>query len=708
MWYPSVWRIVWLLAASLLVNNGLAASEYDRGGTDSASLCAEADASSNVRAGSWAAGGDSRDPTDATIRAHRESPRLMLTRAQITALKEKIERVPWARSQWESILGRADSRLSEPVVLPPRGGTWWHYYVSPKDGQRLVKGRRIGQWQWEHISSTSGEMFLGDTSDIRRDYDGVALIGVHDDWSTGVRDLGMAYQLTGETRYAKKAREILLAYADRYLGYPILNKQGRPGEGEGGRVTKQSLSEAGWIIPLVQGADLIWETLSVADRRQVSNGLFLPAVRDVILAHRYNRAHNIQCWKNAAVGLIGLLLGETELVWEAVNNSREGYFFQLREGLTPDGHWFERSPSYHFYALQPILILARALANSGIDPRVELIKALLDAPFQLAKPDLTLPRYNDSHPVDLRRQTGIYEWGYATFRDTKYLTVLHEAARRGGVERAPAGRNSLLFGVPQLPPAPPVMPPASRDYPGTGYAVLARSEGPETIWLGLKYDPHVKPHSHFDKLSFELYGGGAPVSEDPGITGYGAPVYVGWYKTTLAHNTLVVDEQEQRATEGKSLAFGSDGGVDYAVLDAGDLYEGTTFRRTAALLDSDLVLFIDQVRTNESALLDLAFHPNGELVDAPAGQTWIPSDTIGYRYLKDATIRPALGLVALRIRQANGSELAVTYNIAPKSDIITAIGPGLRGRPVPRPLRPVLHWALRSHSARRLVLRALR
>jgi hypothetical protein len=46
---------------------------------------------------------------------------------------------------------------------------------------------------------------------------------------------------------------------------------------------------------MAQGADLVWETLSEADRQTLADKLFLPAARDVILPHRMG-VHNIQNW----------------------------------------------------------------------------------------------------------------------------------------------------------------------------------------------------------------------------------------------------------------------------------------------------------------------------------------------------------------------------------------------------------------------------
>ena len=144
-------------------------------------------------------------------------PRLLLSRKGIEELKARIERYGWAKAEWGRIKRNADRLLTETVELPPRGGNWWHWYACPKHGAALRTGKKIGEWRWQHICPVDGEVLLGDPNLPDRDYDGCVISGIHHRYSRAVRDLGLAYQIIGDERYARKAREILLAYADRYL-----------------------------------------------------------------------------------------------------------------------------------------------------------------------------------------------------------------------------------------------------------------------------------------------------------------------------------------------------------------------------------------------------------------------------------------------------------------------------------------------------------
>ena len=111
--------------------------------------------------------------------------------------------------------------------------------------------------------------------------------------------------------------------------------------------------------------------------------------------------HNIQCWKNSAVGLTGLLLGDLALLDEALHGQAR-YDQQMAKGVSADGPWFEGAWGYHFYTLNAVLHLAEGAYHSGIDLYGPELKRMFDAPLAMAMPDLSLPAFNDSQPVKLR------------------------------------------------------------------------------------------------------------------------------------------------------------------------------------------------------------------------------------------------------------------------------------------------------------------
>jgi len=604
-------------------------------------------------------------------------PRLLFNREGIAQLNERINHYDWAKAQWDALKKRADAALKEPINLPPRGGNWWHYYACPKHGASLRTGKQIGEWRWEHVCPVDNEVLQSDPTKPERDYDGVVIMSVHGRYANLVRDLGIVYQVTGDRRYAEKAKEILLAYAERYLSYPLHNIQGKPQIG-GGRVGSQTLDESTWLIPMAQGADLIWETLTEAEQQTLTQKLFLPAAKEVILPHKMG-VHNIQCWKNSAVGLVGFLLGDEQLIKEDIDNPEQGYWTQMRKGVSPDGVWWEGSWGYHFYTLSALWHLTEAARNCGINLYGVELRRMFDAPFKFMMPNWRLPAFNDSTEVALLTEIGsarfgvtqpIYELAYARYRKPIYAELLSRGERRSDL--------ALWFGVGELPKPKPLKW-QSANYPASGYAILAKGDGEQATWLCLKYGPHGGWHGHPDKLNFVLYARGQVLAIDPGTARYGVPIQGGWYRTTLAHNTLVVDEANQRPAEGKCLAFGSKGGVDFVVADAGEIYDGVQFRRAIAVLDENSVVVIDHVRCNNERLLDLALHLQGQWANLPEGETWTPPNKDGYRYLTDAQVRKFEGLTSIALNTRQGWQIAVSLLPDALSELITALGVGPGG-----------------------------
>jgi hypothetical protein len=190
----------------------------------------------------------------------------------------------------------------------------------------------------------------------------------------------------------------------------------------------------------------------------------------------------------------------------------------------------------------------------------------------------------------------------------------------------------------------------------------------------MKYGPHGGGHGHPDKLNFVLYANGQIAAPDPGTARYGVPIQGGWYRTTLAHNTLVVDETSQKSAEGECLAFGSDGGVDYAVARAGDIYDGVSFVRSVALIEDKAVLFIDQIRCEDERTLDIAYHNRGAWDTLPDGTDWIPPDKPGYEYLRSATVREVEEGIDLFVGAGETHRKSISLMAGEPTQVITTTG----------------------------------
>lgn len=569
-----------------------------------------------------------------------DHPRLLISADEVPQIKARAAANPALQARLDSFLKDADNRLVAPINLPPRGGQWYHWYACKKDGGNL-----------RQLSPTQHECPVCKTVYTGWPYDDVVLSNIHGDLSNRIKILGLAYGLTGDAKYADRCREALLAYAGKYESYPLHDINGKPNVG-GGRVGPQTLDESTWLIPVCQGADLVWNRLSEADRETLASKLFRPAA-EVIRQHKMG-IHNIQCWKNSAVGLVGLLLGDAELTADAVRGT-SGFENQMAKGVNLDGQWYEGAWGYHFYTMSAVAPLVEAGERCGLglyafarDGRS--YRLLFDGPLNLAMPNRVLPNFSDSGFVNVVGQSALYELALRRYGDPRYAGLI--AQTKGD------SLEALLVGTRPLPAAQ-AADDGSRNYTQAGYAILQSGGGVDATWACLKYGPHGGGHGHPDKMNVILYARQKVLGVDPGTGKYGVPLHSGWQQASLAHNSLTVDEVNQTPTTGSCLAFVKEAGWSGVLADAGPVYTNLTYRRAAALVGPNLLLMLDMVKADKNRTFDLAWHNGGTWAAAPAGEALTMPDKPGYRYLegmvKLAGAAPPVVLDPLRVGLAVAS-----------------------------------------------------
>ena len=586
-------------------------------------------------------------------------PSLLITREQAKEILKRVETSDETKAIYESLKKGADGWLSKTPDFPDRGGQWWHWYTCKKCGARLKTKSPT-----EHACPDCGEVYSG------WPYDDVVLDRLHNALAGAIRDLGLMYVFTGKDAYAAKAREILMGYAERYLNYPLHNIHGEPKRG-GGHVGPQSLDESTWLIPVAQGFDCVYDTLSEGDIKFIAEKMLLPAA-ELIHDHQWG-IHNICCWHDSAYGLVGLTLANEQLAGDAISGPK-GFRAQIEEGVTDDGFWYESAWGYHFYtmmALQPLAIAAR---NVGIDLYTERYKSMYDAPLAFMGPGGVLPAFNDSGTANVLGYGAMYEVAYARWGDPRHLLPIMRTGRKS--------LETLLFGA-KLGEAE-EFELGSRVFPAAGYVILRSGEVgagaerhlPEN-YLAFDYGPHGGGHGHPDKLGFVLYGKRALLAEDPGCIAYGNPAHGGWFRQTVSHSTVVVNGESQKPCTGtlQFAAFGDD--ISLCSARADDAYPGVKLRRTLALI-GDRVIDVFLCEAEEEATFDWVYHNRGILeTSLPlAGLDAIPEGN-GYDWAKQWREAVAESAWSAVWRQEKGPGLVLAQAEAKQPrHVLSAIGMG--------------------------------
>jgi len=472
---------------------------------------------------------------------------------------------------------------------------------------------------------------------------------------------GTLYRLTGDKAYVDYSRDMLLQYAKLY---PTL---GPHPEGRGqipGRVFWQVLNDSVWLVNAIQGYDAIRDALSAQNRQIIDSKLFRPMAEFLISEPKnYDQIHNHATWAVAATGMTGYVLRDQELVEKSLRGSQKddkfGFLRQIDLLFSPDGY-YEEGPYYQRYALAPFLLFANAIERNEPQRKIfarrdgVLLKAV-DVLVQTSYDGLFFP-INDAildKGIDTEELVAGIGIAYARTGDDHLLSVAQQQKRlllspEGlQVAQALAANKAKPFDY---------KPMLLRDGPDgdRGGLAILRMNGEDGQALVQKDTMQGMGHGHFDKLNWLFYDNGKAV-----VTDYGAARFLNveakrggiylaenrsWAKQTVAHNTLVVDEQSHFKGDWKRgeehapqvRFFQADTDTQIASATMRDAYPGVVFTRTQALLRHPelglpVVLDLLQVHGDNAARYDLPLHFNGHIV------------TTGFEAEHFTSQRPVLG-----------------------------------------------------------------
>jgi oligo-alginate lyase len=474
---------------------------------------------------------------------------------------------------------------------------------------------------------------------------------------------GLLFRLTGDERYRDHARRLLLAYAELYpgLGLHPAKKSKEPG-----RLFWQILNEGVWLVYAIQGYDAIRSTLPPDERQRIDDRLLRPMTRFLSeeSPESFDDIHNHATWLAAGVGMTGYVLRDPALVRKALlgldGSGRYGFLRQMDLLFSPDGYYAE-GPYYQRYALQPFVVLARAVEQNEPQRRIferrdgVLLKAVRTA-IQLTYRGYFFP-LNDALK-DKGLWTDELYYGVAiAYAQSKDDTLLSIAELQGRTVLSPDGL-ALAKALAEGRARP--FPFASlrlRDGPDgdRGDLVVLRDGDSETGQaLVMKNTAHGMGHGHFDKLAWMLYDNGEEV-----ITDYGAARFLNveakqggrylpendsYAQQTIAHNTLVVDEHSHFDADwkrGEQLAptplfFEADADTQIAAARMDGAYESVSFTRTLAMLrhadfEHPVVVDLLKVSGSEPAQYDLPLHYRGQITE------------VGFPVERELEARPVLG-----------------------------------------------------------------
>ena len=516
----------------------------------------------------------------------------------------------------------------------------------------------------------------------------------HDNLSKRAGTLGLAYGLTSDVKYARVAREILVGYGQRYAGYPRHAGRNRS---DSSKITFQRLSEAMWLIPLLESYDYIYSSgvLSDADRKTIEDGLIRPAIAEIRRAEPTQEAaareKKTPDWRttlptapekggavgnwlnfyNTATMMAGAILNDRDMMDLAAADFRG----LLMKGIGADGMWGEGAIGYQLFAMSAMAPGFETAARQGIDLwgfDNARFKQLFDSPLRYAYPDGTMPGINDSGRAKMGTwQTMVYDYGLLRYGDPRYAFLVNSSPRQLHFSEGIYSPTRLHDTVPE----PPSVNAASTLFGNLGYAIL-RDDNKYAL---LDYGPHGGTHGHRDKLNLLLFargatGAGDEMGGEPVFHGYTDPLHGQWTVQTVAHNTLAVDETSQMPGEGKLLIYEDTPAVKLMRGESASSYPGALLDRTV-LIAPDAVIDLYHGNSPISRTWDRTFRYKGKLAQLPAAATGKPlGQGDGFQHFQVATRTPATGLWQ-GVWQNEAGQFEVALAGAPGQQMILGTGP---------------------------------
>ncbi|SFJ57115.1 alginate lyase family protein [Olleya namhaensis] len=506
------------------------------------------------------------------------------------------------------------------------------------------------------------EIALGIDTPIPVDYSGGYTHVRHKRNMIVMQKAGVLYQILDDEKYAKYVKDMLMQYEALYKTLPLHPKTRSYARG---KLFWQCLNDSNWLVYVSQAYDCVYNYLSEDERVKLETNLFKPFADHISIdsPQFYQRVHNHSTWGNAAVGMIGLVMGDEELLDRALygikglkldtkekdddggflnKDGKAGFLANIEEPFSPDGYYNE-GPYYQRYAMYPFLIFAEGLHN--VKPELKIFEykegvllKSINTLLNLSDADGDFFPLNDGQKgmsyytsalvtaVDISYHFGIQDAGLLSIASKQDRVLLDDSglAVALGIKNGksePFNKQSINL---------------SDGPKGTqgGVAILRNDD----VELVFKYAAQGSSHGHYDKLSYSLYEKGEEVIQDYGLARFvnieqkGGGNYLKenktWAKQTIAHNTVTQNETshfnakyEIGSKHHSVLNYFSSENQNVQVASAKEVnaYPGTEMLRTMAIIkDEDFekpyVLDIMKVTSDKANKYDFPYYFLGQVV----------------------------------------------------------------------------------------------
>ncbi|WP_299246534.1 heparinase II/III family protein [uncultured Aquimarina sp.] len=464
---------------------------------------------------------------------------------------------------------------------------------------------------------------------------------------------GIAFQITGDTKYSKFVTDMLLGYAKMYPNLPLhpKSKENHPA----GKLFWQGLNESVWLVNSIQAYNLVNDVISEENKAIIENNVFKKVAEFISVDSKktFNKIHNHGTWAVAGVGMTGYVLKDQDMVDRALYGSNKdketGFLKQIDMLFSPEGYYSE-GPYYQRYAMMPFMLFAQAIQINQPDLKIfeyrnQLLGKAVTTVLQLTDENGAFFPFNDALKEKNYLTSELIfasNIAYAYYKDSSLLpiTLAHEkvSISGAGLEVAKALKNFN----PTVYEKKPLLITDGKDGEDGGLGLLRMPNGrkDEKITSVFKFASQGMGHGHFDRLSLFLYDGKQEILQDYGAArflnveskkgGRYLPENNTWAKQTIAHNTVTIDQGSQFGANVKAsskvspqLLFSNlkDPNLQIVSAKEDNAYEGVKMQRTLTLIKNQsterppFIIDVYTIKSKETHQYDLNFMYQGHIME---------------------------------------------------------------------------------------------